>query len=437
MASGAALFGRQRSSNAEPAPSQPLRLVFMFSPNGTIADAFFPSKSGELSPILKPLEAVREHVTVLRNVSASVTDIAPGNPHQKGMGAWLTGTPLNPGEFCGGNDCESGTSGWASGPSVDQYLAGRIEGEMPLSSIELGVGLEGANNRHRMSFRGSDDPVPPIDQPAFAFQRLFGSSAATDVEGSILDAVRGDVERLRWRADSSSRHRLEAHVESLRQLEIGMWQGAPASCSVRPPPDAGKGIAAYPVHGQQMIELTSLSLGCGLTRIVSLLWSGAAAKHALPWVDGDRYPDLDFSGALTNDFHSLTHLPFYDDSVDEQRLVRHKLIAAWRYYAEQVATLATRLKDQVLDDGTTLLDHTLILWGSELARPDTHLMTGMPLCAVGGGAHGFRQGQTIDFAGAQINDVLSTITSAFGYPVERFGHADYATGPLSAWCDAV
>ncbi|NUO51180.1 MAG: DUF1552 domain-containing protein [Polyangiaceae bacterium] len=344
---------------------------------------------------------------------------------------------MNPGEFCGGNECDSGTSGWASGPSVDQYLAGQIEGETPFSSVELGVGVEGANNRHRMSFRGSDDPVPPIDQPQFAFQRLFGSAAATDVEGSVLDTVRGDLERLRWRADSTSRERLEAHVESLRQLEIGMWEGAPTSCSVRPPPDAGKGIAAYPVIGQQMVELAALSLGCGLTRIVSLLWSGAAAKLSMPWVSGDRYPDLEFSGVLSNDFHSLGHLPFFDESLPEQRVVRHKLIAGWRYYAEQVAMLADRLKGQVLDDGTTLLDHTLILWGSELAHPDTHTMNGMPLCAVGGGAHGFRQGETIDLGGAQINDVLSTITSAFGYPVQRFGHPDYATGPLSAWCDAV
>jgi hypothetical protein len=435
LAGGAAFAGTRRAVHADGPPAQPLRIVAMFSSNATIHDAFFPTGDG-LSPILLPLERVREHVTVLKGVNANVADNAPGNPHQKGMGAWLTGTPVNDGEFCGGSDCESGTSGWASGPSVDQYLAERVRGETPFASVELGVGVEGDNNRHRMSFRGSDDPVPPIDKPRLAFSRLFGVNGATDVEGSILDAVRDDIERLRWRADGISRQRMDAHVQSIRELEVAMWANGQPTCTGQPPPDAGKGIDAYPAHGQQMVELTALALGCGLTRIATLLWSGAAAKHSLPWVRGEDHPDLGgFSGPILDDFHSLTHKPYNDPTDPAQRHVRHKLIAAWRYYADRLATLAERLRDQVLADGTTMLDHTLILWGSEIARPDTHVMAGMPLVAVGGGAHGFRQGLTLDLEGTQINDVLSTITWAFGHPTGKFGHPDFSRGPISAWCD--
>lgn len=406
----------------------------MFSPNATIPEEFFPKQSGALSAILKPLEPVREAVTVLKGVNADVMDISIGNPHQKGMGAWLTGTALNPGDFCGGMDCDSGKSGWASGPSIDQVIAARLAGATAFGSIGLGVGIEGYTNRHRMSYRGGNDPVPPLDQPLFAFQRLFGGGSGTDVGASILDAVRGDLDRLRWRADPVSRGRLEAHLQSLREVELAAWSTAPPSCSGgAAPPDAGKGLDAYPVHARQMTELLATALSCGLTRVGSLLFSGATAKHALPWVKAEAHPDLEFTGAIVEEFHSLTHTPFQDPSKPEERMVRHKLIAAWRYYAEQLANLAKRLREQVFEDGTTLLDHTLILWGSEMATADTHQSKGWPLVAVGGGAHGFQQGVTIDLGGRQINDIHSTILEAFGYPNEPFGHRDYSTGPVRSW----
>lgn len=433
-AAGAALGGMSRSGRAQGASEQPLRLLFVFSPNATIPGEFFPRQSGELSSILKPLERVRSRVTVLKGINADVADIAPGNPHQKGMGAWLTGMPLNLGSFCGGMDCNSGKSGWASGPSIDQVLASRLARETPLASVELGVRIQGINNRHRMSFRGNDDPVPPIDQPWYAFRRLFGEAGGTDVAGSVLDVVRMEILRLRWAGDAASRARLDAHLQSLRELEIGAWSSAPPSCSGGvAPPDAGDSLDAYPIQASQMIELLTLALGCGLTRIGSLLFSGATARHALPWVTPERYPDLALPGAVVEDFHSLTHTPFQDASVPEQLGVRHKLIGCWRYYAEQVAALAERLDSQVLDDGQTLLDHTLILWGSEMGAADTHSTKSLPLVAVGGGAHGFQQGVSIDFGGEQINDVHATILEACGFPGERFGHADYATGALPAW----
>lgn len=101
---------------------------------------------------------------------------------------------------------------------------------------------------------------------------------------------------------------------------------------------------------------------------------------------------------------------------DEQRAVRHKLIACWRYYVEQLAALADRLQAQVLDDGSTLLDNTLILWCSEMGAGDTHSLKDMPLVAIGGGAHGFQQGVSVDFGGKQINDVHSTIPGCLRLP---------------------
>lgn len=433
-AAGAAMGGFGRAGRAQSAAAQPLRLLLVFSPNATIPEELFPKQSGALSPILKPLERFRGAVTVLKGVNADVTDISPGNPHQKGMGAWLTGAPLNLGEFCGGMDCNSGKSGWASGPSVDQVLAKRLAGQTPFSSIELGVRIEGFNNRHRMSYRDNDDPVPPIDQPPFAFRRLFGEASGADVGGSVLDAVRSDIARIHMRADTVSRGRLEAHLESLRQLEIGAWASAPPSCSGGiAPPDVGRSLDAYPIHASQMVEIISLALGCGLTRVASLLFSGATAKHAMPWVTPESQPDLEMQGPVVEDFHSLTHAPYQDPGIPEQRAVRHKLIACWRYYVEQLAALADRLQAQVLDDGSTLLDNTLILWCSEMGAGDTHSLKDMPLVAIGGGAHGFQQGVSVDFGGKQINDVHSTILEAFGFPGERFGHPDYSNGPLGAW----
>lgn len=420
-------LGRGVARAMTPSPTPP-RLVVVFTPNGTIPEEFFPGSTAAdapLGPIAEPLSRHRANLLMCDGLDMGVTEIAPGNPHQKGMMALLTGHPANPGEFCGGANCFSGPSGWASAQSIDQRIAQRLRGVTPLPSLELGVGLEGDNNRHRLAFAGSDAPMVPIDDPRAAFDRVFA-----DADPSSLwspERLRAELSALEQRAGGGAARRLRAHIDAVAQLDERLGHDQVNTRLPRP----GAGSHDYTDATALQLDLVAAALSVDATRVATVVLSGATAKHRVPWVEPGTDPLAPFATEMAKGFHEYTHEPYQDPDEPAQAEVRHKLVGIYRWYAEQVASLADRLAATEQADGSSLLDDTMILWCTELATPDTHLLTRMPFVVVGGRNH-LVTGQTVDFRGEQHSALLATLVAAMGEQDPLIGHPDFARGPVHA-----
>jgi hypothetical protein len=415
----------------------PRRLLVLFTPNGTILDEFFaadPNGAARFGRILEPLEPFRDQVLLLDGLSMGVTALGPGNEHQRGMAAWLTGHPNDDGEFCGGNNCQSGRSGWATSASVDQLVAQARVGLTPLASLELGIRVEGTNNRHRMSFSGPALPVAPDDDPRSVYRRLYGQSTA-DLEGQVCvtELVAAQYRALSPRVSSADRTRLEAHLGAVEGIETRLRALASSpACSAHPsqPPAVEVTDAKrYADLTQLQTDLLVAAFRCDSTRVASVMWSGATAKVLPQWLNRDSYREFAFKTSMSEGFHAYTHEPFRDPSLGPQAEVRNKLLTIYRWYATAVARLLASLQSVTEPDGSTLLDNTLVVWGSELASPDVHSFDRMPF-VVAGGSKFLRTGQYIDYHGEQHTALLATVALAMGLPDSRFGHPDFARSPL-------
>ena len=181
-------------------PRRAKRFIVMFSANGTIPPAWTPTPgTGEtdfaLSPILAPLEAHKADLVVISGLEQKG---GGGDGHQNGMGGMLTGQTLNAGPFAG---VGAPPAGWPIGPSVDQRIAEGLAVPTKLRSLELGVQVGAADNWGRMIYRAANQPLPPDDDPASVYARVFADLHTDPAvlarlrrrRKSILDGVGGAV----------------------------------------------------------------------------------------------------------------------------------------------------------------------------------------------------------------------------------------------------
>ena len=399
----------------------PKRFVVMFAPNGLVP-AWTPSGSErdfELSPILAPLAPYQSDLVVIRGL---YQEGGGGDGHQNGMGGMLTGATLNAGPF-GGQ--QAPPAGWASGPSVDQRIADVIGGETKLRSLELGVQVGEADNWGRMCYRAADQPLPPEDDPAAVYARVFAElhtdpailAAERARQKSILDAVSGEYTRIAQSLGSADKQRLDAHLDAVRDIELRLTRGGNvtgAHCSdpVVPALDHDDNDA-FPDVGALQIDLLSMAFACDITRVASLQWSRSVSQTRFTWLGIDEA------------HHDLSHLGD-DDAVAQDKLSR---IEGW--YASQLATLIARLKAIPEGDGS-LLDNTIIVFCNELAKGNTHSRqdAGYVLAGRGGGA--LETGRFLRYDGnTPHNGLLISLLNAMDVPDQKFGNPEWSSGPLS------
>lgn len=400
----------------------PKRLLIVFSPNGTIPEAWRPS-GGErdftYGRILEPLEAYREHVTVLAGIDMRSRRSGPGDGHQKGMGEMLTGRDLLPGDTGGGCDSCAPVS-WASGISIDQHVANTISMDTPFRSLELGSHTGGSNIWTRMCYRGASEPLPPEDNPFQAFSRVFGDLDADPFgeeqrrieQRSVLDSVMADFGDLDARMGRDDRQRLAMHADIVRDLERRLESTGGMACVA---PDLGADFnvgdqARYPEVLDLQSELVTAAFACDLTRVASLQWNRSVGNMSFPWIGvNDRH-------------HDLSHLG------DSDTNGRNKIIEINRWYAEQFADLLARLQSVEEGEGT-LLDNTLILWCNELGKGNSHTANDIPF-VLGGHAGGAIEGGRYLQYDRPHNDLLLSIAHAFGIMDSSFGDERYNEGVL-------
>jgi hypothetical protein len=409
---------------ARAATTAPKRFIVMFSPNGTLPTQWTPTggeTSFTLSPILAPLQPHQGDIVVIQGLYQQG---AGGDGHQNGISGMLTGTPLNPGPFAG---VGAPPAGWATGPSVDQRMADALAAPTKFRSLELGVQVGAADDWGRMIYRAGNQPLPPTDDPAAVYDNVFSDLHTAPAvlarlrarRKSILDAVGAEYTRISARLGSADKHRLDAHLTAVREIEVRLTTDLvvsnPACHDPTITPVTAQENDSFPAVGALQMQLLTMALACDLTRVASLQWSRSVAQTRFTWLNID------------NGHHDLSHRSDNDaDAVD--KLTR---INSW--YAQQLATLIALLKATPDASGGTLFDNTIILWCNELAKGNTHSRQDAPYVLAGSAGGALRTGRFLSYEneGLPHNNLLVSLLNAMDVPDTTFGKPDWCTGPLT------
>lgn len=427
---GSGLFGMPGFGHAgENGPALPKRFIFMIHPNGVITEKWFPlnvmsESSFDLNVCHEPLRAYRDRMLLFNGVHLASGQVGPGEPHQKGMGAMLSGQPLQEGDFVGG---DGSRAGWGNGITIDQVLAKNIGKDTSFGSMELGVRADsngGSEVRTRVSYAGPGQPLPPQNDPQEVFKRIFSdfmtdNSVVDEVRkrrGSILDAVDGQFDSLMKRAGADDRQRLNQHLEMIRDIERRLDVGdiTGEACKVPATPEAltPDSEDTMPKIMKAQIDLMVMAMACDLTRVATLQISNAKNHIRYPWLNS------------LGDGHGLSHAgPSNTSAIDEW-------VARDTWHASQLAYLCDALSNIKEGEGT-MLDNTLILWCSEIARGNTHSHKDMPFLMMGSNGGYFKTGRYLQYQNASHTDLLISILQSFGMDVSSFGDPRFSNGPLS------
>jgi hypothetical protein len=421
------VFGKDGST-------KPLRrFIGVFSANGTIASQFFPAGTASDMPlnpsmlgrILAPLSAHTSQMLVLKGVDMvstvsdqlGTTTTKPGGPHMKGPGGMLTGGSLLAGSFSGAG----GPAGYADRISVDQFIANRIGKGTAFPSLEFGARVGGGEPLNTISYRGANQPNPPIDDPVQMYTRLFANSNLSTSQvaqlvadrKSVLDFVQGDITSLQTRLNAEDKARLDAHLTGIRSMEQELTS-ATAVCTppTKPMKFDGNDQATFAPICKVQMDLMLLAHTCGMTNVSTFMFANADSWQYFP-----------FAG-VNEEHHSLSH------SSDSDSASVEKLIKINVWHGQQVNYLLDKLAATTEADGSNMLDNTLLLWGNELGVGNTHDYKNIPWLLAGGASY-FKMGRSLQFKDLPHNNLLVSVCNAMGFDdVTTFGIPGVCTGPL-------
>jgi hypothetical protein len=445
-----AAFPLLEAGRAEGQTGSPTRLVVFSTPNGTRNSLFWPTGSGSsytLPMITAPLEPHKSKLLFMKGITLnpSLQNGALGgnlgSEHARGTGGMLTARPLNAGKdfISFGNT----TSGWGSGQSIDQYLVGSLAPQTTHKSLHVGVHVRDTQVRARISYRGSNDPVPPREDPADVFAALMnatggggsgGGTGATDPalvqlwaeRKSVFDLTNAETDRIKGIVSAADRAKIDAFQTSMRDVETrlvgvpsegtGGTGSMPTDCAL--PTVGTENLTvddAYAQAGALQMDLAAAALACDQTRILTFQWSYSESEHLFQFlnnIQGNHHAiSHDFNGSGTN----------YD---------AYNAIQTW--YAKQFAYFLAKL-DSIDEGDGTLLDHSIVLWATEIGESTMHDLTLMPYVLAGGAGGKIQMGRFIDWGNSKKdnNQLLVSIANAMGdEALTSFGDPSGATGPL-------
>jgi len=390
----------------------PRRLVLFFTPHGTVWDRWRPTVTGggphdfTLSPILQPLARHRDRLVILDGLSIG-DPYSHRVPHTYDMPAVWTGSPIDDSATDFSRPDHGVSYGWNLGRSIDQAIAAAIPQLTPFPTVELGLLNSGAHPATRMIYTGPAAPRNPLQQPTQAFDHLFASGGSRDLvrRRAVLDAVRGDLSAVRPTLAPSDRHRLQAHEQALDELQASMEGGA--GC---PTPERPTNLGLQHAIDQQL-DLLAVALGCGKTNIISF-------QLAIGDNDGANYP---WAGIHTGGHHYVSH--------ETSRPAQDSLASLYTWYSERFAHLLDRLAALPESDGGSVLDHTLVLWGTEVGVGWDHRIDNVPFIAAGGAGGLLRGGRYLRLPRMRHNRLLVDAAQAMGWSdLQTFGLMDDGTG---------
>lgn len=348
-----------RGATATPAPR---RMLAICNNLGLLPGDFFPSGAGRdytASPYLKILDEFRGQFTVFSGVSHPNVD--GGHPSDI---SFLTAAP------------HPASSSFHNTISLDQYIAERIGNQTRFPSLTLAVNT----GLRSLSWTGSGVAIPPEQSAANLFRQMFVQGTPAEVDNrlaqldtgrSILDAVAGQARDLNRQLGPADRARLDQYFTSVRDLENRLqvsrgWERRPKPVVKEPEPRDAANPAQYMAKTATLYRLIRLAFETDSTRTVTLMLDSVAT------------PALEIRGAAIFDgYHNLSHHGKSEDKLAQLRIIDTS-------HMRLLAELFEGLK-KVQEGQDSLLDRTMILYGSNLGDANAHSTTNMPTLLAGGG----------------------------------------------------
>jgi hypothetical protein len=407
----------------------PLRYLGLLTHHGRVFNSWSPQGSGESFNIdfpdstLRPLQPYRSKLLVLDGLDYRTLIDHQRTGHSGGPATCFTGS-----RYLGtGSGADPG--GTTTGPSMDVWLGSRIAGTAALRSIQISNHANFCTDVTTLSFSQTGQQLPNLYIPLDIYNRLFNGftpggttvdPAQVKREGLVQFWLK-DANRLRAKLAGPEQRKLDAHLDGLRDIERRLQpSGAGAMCSLPTRPrtySANEVSGCGGLQGERLIpERTKLifdmiahAFACDRVRFVAMHMSAGAAAA--------------FGTYLANPSTQNVHDNLAHDIDNPASAAALNRLQTWE--AEQVAYLLGKL-GTFDEQGGTLLDHSLVLWGNELSDPAAHSNDNMAYVIAGGCNGAFRLGRSIRYAaGTPHNRVLTSVARAFGQNVDSFGDPAY------------
>ncbi len=377
-----------------------LRLGFVYVPHGAVHDRFVPAATGkdfEITKILESLTDFREHITIvsgLRNKPGESPD-----PHAIKAGTWLRCV------------APEGTANPEDGVSCDQMAARILGTQTPFPSLEVSTLDGGAGSfASTIAFKTPDQPLPMEGNPRKLYYRLFGQgdtnlerAAISSETGSLLDFVLADANSLNKQLGANDRVMMDEYLQSVREIEMQMQKLAEQDLSGVEIPDAPVGTpGAFPAHLELMYSLMALAYQADLTRVITFMSDREVSMRTFTHI------------GISDAFHPLSH-----HQNDPAKLDRLSTVQAW--YASAFGKFVKTLAAMPDGDGS-VLDHSMLLYGSGMANSNLHNNDPIPAVIVGRGAGRLKGGQHLAFAqDTPLANLMLTMLDKANVEVDHFG----------------
>jgi hypothetical protein len=399
----------------------PNRMAFLYVPNGIVMEGWTPSGPlgatplGELPRISRALAPFRNDVLMLTGLTSDAgrEHGDGGGDHARAGAAYLTST--HPRKTYG-KDIKAGIS-------VDQIAARHLDGHTRFGSLELGCeeGIQGGNcdngyscaYSNSLSWRTENTPNPPEIRPRAVFERMFG--AADDekdparrqrlrtLRRSVLDMAVGEAQTLKSALGGDDRRKLDEYLYAVRDIERRI-QNAERGNTDRVPVHAPAASVPddFAEHARLMFDLMALAFQTDMTRIITVLLAIEQSPR--------NYPEI----GITEGHHGLTH-----HQGDKGKI--EKVTQINEYHIKQFIYLLEKFKS-IRDGDGTLLDNSMIVYGSGLADGNQHQHHNLPVVLAGRARGAFHPGRHIRYADeTPMANLFLSMLDRMGVPVETWG----------------
>jgi Protein of unknown function (DUF1552) len=355
------------------------RFVGCFVPHGMAPGYWIPEKEGrdfEFPFCFKPLEPYRTQVTILSGLHSRSAEPPPG---VTGADHWVAAAFL-----CADKPKKTAGADVYAGTTVDQLIAQKIGQENLMPSMQLAVEDPGANSSNcgegysctytnTISWSSPTQPLPMELNPQVVFERMFGDGSTVDQRAvrrardrSILDSLSSSLARLRNEVSAPDRSRLDDYTQNVREIERRLQIAAKASTVAPTDMTVPVGVPqSFDEHIKLQFDLLVLAFQADITRVGTLLFARD--------LTGRTYPE---SEAPTLGFHGGSH-----HGEDPRRIAEYAKLN--QYHVKMLGHLVETLSKTPDGDGT-LLDHSLVLYGSNMGNSNQHLHYDVPHVLIGG-----------------------------------------------------
>ena len=401
--------------------AQPLtRLGFVYVPHGAIMTHWTPDTVGsgfEFKSILKPLESYRSSLNVISGLGQQAADTTA--VHSLSPTTWLSGVRPK---------ATQGVDAYA-GVTADQIAALSIGQDSPLPSMELASedhsGLIGSCDRdygciymNTLSWRTPTTPMPMEINPRKVFERMFGSGgsarerlARLEEDRSILDLIRGEASTLQAQLGSGDKETLGQYLENLREIERRIQRAERSQGDEDLTlPERPSGVPfEYEEHIKLMYDLMAVAYQANITRVISFMVSREVSNRTYPQV------------GVTDGHHAISHHQNRAESMDKNVKIQTYNVTQFRYFLD-------RLKNTPDGDGS-LLDHSLILFGSNMSNSNAHDHFPLPNVLIGGASGRMQGGRHLKYDDrTPMANLLVTMLDKVGVKEQKLGDS---TGRLT------